>query len=154
MISMVLCERKRLCNLYLHCIRRRNAASEVCNYVDVESAESLYAKSTLAYAKYGHAIKYHCRAGSEATYSCCIEVGIYSYIAQRAGGIMTGTGDRNWHTDLSQSVVERTTTSAAKNCKQPESTHQKDIKIYGATTGHRNSYIYNFEATSKVSATD
>ena len=38
--------------------------------------------------------------------------------------------------------------------KQPESRIQNVIKIFGATTGHRNRYRCDFEATSKVSLTD
>ena len=64
------------------------------------------------------------------------------------------TGGRNWRTDLLQSITEWTATSAAKNRKLPESRIQNVIKIYIATTGHRNSYRYDFEATSEVSITD
>ena len=55
---------------------------------------------------------------------------------------------------LPQSFAELTATSTVKNWKQPESRVQNVTKIYGATTGHRNSYRYNFEATSEVSVTD
>ena len=55
---------------------------------------------------------------------------------------------------LPQLIAELTTTSTANNWKQPESRIQIVIKIYGATTGHRNSYRYDFEATSEVSVTD
>ena len=65
-----------------------------------------------------------------------------------------GTGGRKWRTDLPQLVAKLTTTNAGKNWKQPESRIQIVIKIYGATTGHRNRYRYYFEATSEVSVTD
>ena len=55
---------------------------------------------------------------------------------------------------LPQSFAELTATSTVKNWKQPESRVQNVIKIYGATTGHRNSYRYNFEPTNEVSITD
>ena len=42
----------------------------------------------------------------------------------------------------------------AKNWKQPESRVQNVINVYGVTTGHRNSYRYDFEATSEVPVTD
>ena len=70
------------------------------------------------------------------------------------GGILLGTESRKWRTDLLQPAAKLTATSAAKNWKQPESRVQNVIKIYGATTGHRNSYRYNLEATSEVSITD
>ena len=38
--------------------------------------------------------------------------------------------------------------------KRAESRIPNVIKIHGATTGHRNSYIYDFEATSEVSVTE
>ena len=69
-------------------------------------------------------------------------------------GILAGTRSRKWHTDLPQSAAELTATSALKNWKQPESRVQNVIEIYGATTGHRNSYRYDFKATSEVSVTD
>ena len=65
-----------------------------------------------------------------------------------------GTGSRKWRTDLPQAAAELTAKSAAKTWKQPESKVQNVIKIYGATTGHRNSYRYDFEATSEVFVTD
>ena len=65
-----------------------------------------------------------------------------------------GDRGRKWRTDLPQSAAELTTTSAAKTWKQPESSIQNVIIIYGATTGHRNSYRYDFERTSEVSVTD
>ena len=65
-----------------------------------------------------------------------------------------GTEGRKWHTDLPQSAAKLTATSAVKNWKQPESRIQNIIKIYGATTGHRNGYRYNFEAMSEVSVAD
>ena len=67
---------------------------------------------------------------------------------------LTRTWGRKWHTDLPQSVAKLTTASATKNWKQPESRIQNIIKMNGATTGHRNSYRYDFEATSEVSVTD
>ena len=67
---------------------------------------------------------------------------------------LTGTGGRKWCTDLPQSVTEMTATSATNNWKQPESRIQTVMKIYGATTGHRNSYRYDFEAKREVSVTD
>ena len=63
---------------------------------------------------------------------------------------MTETGGRKWHANLPQSVAELTTTSAVKNWKQPESRIQNVIKIYGATTGLRNSYRYDLKAMSEV----
>ena len=55
---------------------------------------------------------------------------------------------------LPESIAELTATSTAKNWKQPESRIQNIIKIYEATTGHRNSYRYDFEATREVSVTN
>ena len=68
--------------------------------------------------------------------------------------IPTGTRGRKWCTDLPQLVAELTATSAMKDWKQPESRIQNIIKIYGATTGLRKSYRYDFKATSEVSVTD
>ena len=64
------------------------------------------------------------------------------------------TGGRKWHTGWPQLVAKLTTASAAKSWKQSESKIQTVIKISGATTGHRNSYRYDFEAMSEVSVTD
>ena len=55
---------------------------------------------------------------------------------------------------LLQSLAVLTATSTAKNWKQPESRVQNTIKLYGVTTGHWNSYRYDFGATSEVSVTD
>ena len=57
-----------------------------------------------------------------------------------------------WRSDLPQSVL--TVTSAAKNWKRAESRIPNVIKIHGATTGHRNSYRYDFKAMSEVSVTE
>ena len=56
--------------------------------------------------------------------------------------------------DWPQLVAELTATSAENNRKESKSKIQTVIKIYGATTGHTNSYRYDFEAMSEVSVTD
>ena len=67
---------------------------------------------------------------------------------------MSRAGGRKLHTDWPQLVAKLNAASATKNWKQSESKIQTVIKIYGVSTGHRNSYRYDFEAMSKVFVAD
>ena len=67
---------------------------------------------------------------------------------------MTGTLAESANTDQPQSVDKITVAIAMKNWKQPESRIHHIIWRLGVTTGRRNSYRCDFEATNEMSVTD